>query len=126
MAALRVLCPQEYDGMEMRVTPCDRCAVGWDHKEGRCSVFTGAEHLPLVQAHEVPACPMQGRCQHQIQQGDFPCAIRARGLICESALRTFGKVKNPENHPLGFHAGTVASPEDLEEQSESTSVGMHR
>jgi hypothetical protein len=109
---LRVLCPQEYAGIEMRATPCSRCAAGWDKTTKTCTIPTGGEHLPLVSAVEIPECPLQDRCQHQLQVAPAPCTIRARGLICESALAWAG-VPDPMSHPLGFSAECVASPEEL-------------
>lgn len=110
----KAVCPQLYVGCAMTVSPCSRCTSGWDKKLGRCMVEMGIEHFPLVPATKVPKCPIQYKCQHQIQLGEVPCPVRARGFICESALGLAG-VKRPEEHPLGFHAMTVASPEDLEE-----------
>jgi hypothetical protein len=111
MARLPILCPQEYDALTMRVTTCVRCENWAD--EGRCTVPTGAEHLPLEQ--DVPICPIQDRCQHQIQMGPVPCVVRARGLICESALVWSGMTETEAmSHPLGFSAMCVASPEELE------------
>ncbi len=114
MRRLPVLCPQEYDGFDMRVTTCDRCPVGWDRASGTCTVTTGAEHLPDVTDAEVPSCPMQERCQHQIQAGDKPCTIRRKGLICESALAWSGEPE-PMSHPLGFSAMCVAGEDELAE-----------
>jgi hypothetical protein len=100
---LPVLCPQEYEGATtMRVVVCDRC-VGWDRVARRCAIDTGAEDLPLEAL--VPDCPIQDRCQHQIQS-DGPCLIRARGMICESAL-VFAGVPNAERHPLAFNASLL-------------------
>ncbi len=101
------LCPQLYDGMEMVATPCDRCSTGWNRRLRACTVGTGAEHLPLVADAEVPVCPMQGECQHQVQS-KIPCAVRARGMICQSALRWSGMSETESfNHPLSFHASFV-------------------
>ena len=101
------LCPQEYDGMEMRVTPCSRCSVGWDSQGRVCTIGTGAEHLPLVANNEVPGCPMQDQCQHQVQNSS-PCAVRARGMICQSALKWAGMSEDESfDHPLSFHASFV-------------------
>lgn len=98
---LPVLCPQEYAGMEMRVTVCDRCHVGWDAKNKRCKVDTGAEHLPDEAV--VPECPIQDRCQHNLQAA--PCMVRRKGLICESALIESGmSPTDAADHPLSFHA----------------------
>ena len=110
------LCPQEYDGMDMRVVPCDRCSVGWDASRRRCTVPTGAEHFPLVPAAEVPVCPIQDRCQHQVQQVE-PCIIRARGMICESAL-TMAGVVDAHNHPLAFNDLAAMTPEELATEEE--------
>jgi len=108
---LPVLCPQEYDGVDMRVTVCNRCSVGWDAISKTCTVTTGAEHLPDVAAAEVPECPMSVRCQHQVQS-QVPCLVRRKGLICESALAWAGD-DDPMCNPLGFSALCVASPEEL-------------
>lgn len=91
---LPVLCPQEYDGLDMKVTTCTRCDVGWDRTSRRCTVTTGCEHLPVED--EVSTCPIQDRCQHQVQDV-APCVVRSRGLVCESALREAG-VPDPESH----------------------------
>jgi hypothetical protein len=102
MRRLQVLCPQEYKGMDMRVTPCDKCSVGWNKAEKRCTVDTGAEHLP--DELEMPICPIQESCQHELQGG--PCVVRRKGLICESALIYSGMSEaDAAAHPLGFHAG---------------------
>lgn len=112
---MKRLCPQEYSD-DMRVTPCDRCAAGWDKRLKRCTVPTGAEHFPLVPAAEIPACPIQDRCQHQVQLGAEPCPIRARGMVCESALVFDGMDPSDAfNHPLAFNATVVASPEEWAE-----------
>lgn len=98
---LPVLCGQLYDGVaEMRVTPCRRCSAGWSKEERRCLVETGCEHLPLEDV--VPDCPIQDRCQHEMQQ-EGPCAVRARGMVCESALAYAG-VEGAAEHPLAFNA----------------------
>lgn len=115
---LPVLCPQSYDGMEMIVVTCSRCRQ-WVKSEGRCSVYTGAEHLPLVDASEVPECPLQSRCQHEIQAAPSPCPVRSRGMVCESALR-FSGVPNPEDDPRSFHADLVATPEEWHARAEET------
>lgn len=94
----------------MRVAGCNRCH-NWDDAKAVCIVETGCEHLPLVPALEVPECPMQDRCQHQIQAGLELCVVRARGMICESALDYDGH-SQPSTHPLSFHAMTIASPEE--------------
>lgn len=116
MKKLIVLCPQQYDGAGfMQVTPCLRCKVGWDAKTKKCLVETGAEHLPLAPP---PTCPLQDRCQHQLQSVE-PCAVRARGLICESALIWSGLSEaDAMDHPLSFNADTTASPEELQEREE--------
>lgn len=108
---MKVLCGQEYNSEGMQVAPCTRCRVGWSRSRRQCEVATGCEHLPLVSAADVPECPIQPRCQHQIQAGTQPCPVRARGMICESALRLAG-IAEPESHPLGFSAETVVSPEE--------------
>lgn len=97
MKKLPVLCAQLYDGIEMKVTPCTRCAVGWNGSH--CTVDTGAEHLPSATP---PTCPIQDRCQHQLQSVG-PCMVRSRGLICESALAFAGE-PDIENHPFSFNA----------------------
>lgn len=94
----------------MKAVPCSRCTTGWDKKLKACTIETGCEHLPLEA--KVPECPIQDRCQHQIQR-TTPCEVRARGLICESALDAAG-IESPWDHPLSFNADFVASPEELE------------
>lgn len=101
--------------MTMNVNPCNRCRQ-WDKKHSLCSVSTGAEHLPDEPPAKVPDCPIQDRCQHQLQAEDGPCVVRRKGLICESALVYSGLSRDDAmNHPLGFNAEVVASPEELEE-----------
>ena len=107
MKRLPVLCPQEYEGVTMLAVPCSRCADGWDRASSSCKIPTGIEHLPLVL--DPPDCPIADRCQHQVQLST-PCPVRARGMVCESALRLTG-VQDPEN--IGFNAYVVASPEDV-------------
>lgn len=102
---LAVLCPQLYVGMDMRVTGCNHCD-NWSADADACQVYVGCEHLPVVAASEQPECPIAARCQHQIQSGRGVCVVRARGMVCESALRYAG-VRESENHPLGFHAMVV-------------------
>ncbi len=109
MKRLPVLCPQLYDGIEMKVTICDRCTTGWDVAQKRCSIDSGAEHLPDA---DPPDCPIANRCQHQVQLGSVPCVVRRKGLVCESAL-TFSGVANAHDHPFGFNAYVVASPEEV-------------
>lgn len=112
-----ILCGQDYVGFEMRVTPCDRCR-NW--RGTRCSIETGAEHLPLVPASEVPVCPIQDHCQHQVQAGAEPCPVRARGMICESALVFAGMSRSDAmSHPLSYNAIDVATPEDMVEFEDS-------
>jgi len=106
---LPVLCPQLYDGIAMLVTTCDRCATGWDAPSKRCRVETGAEHLP---DDVPPECPIADRCQHQLQAGSGLCLVRRKGLVCESAL-TYSGVLDVANHPYGFNANVVASPEEV-------------
>jgi hypothetical protein len=36
-------------------------------------------------------------------------------MICESALKFAGE-PNPADHPLSFHAHTIITPEELEEE----------
>jgi hypothetical protein len=99
---LPVLCPQEYLGTSMNVVLCTRCPSGWSKTEQRCIIPTGVEHLEESSA--VPSCPIQDRCQHQLQSTK-PCVVRSRGLICESALIAGGMSQNEAmDHPLGFHA----------------------
>lgn len=114
---LPVLCPQEYDGCDMVVNVCNRCPMGWDASAGACTVTTGAEHFPLVESSSVPTCPMAPRCQHAIQVAPVPCAIRARGMICESALAWAGDA-DAASHPLAFNATTAATAEEWAEQGE--------
>lgn len=85
----------------MKVTPCTRCITGWNKTAKRCEIYAGVEHLPLVKEEDIPSCPIADRCQHQLQQS-APCVVRARGLVCESALDFVG-LDGP-NHPLGFNA----------------------
>jgi hypothetical protein len=106
------LCPQEYDGLEMNAVPCSRCSVGWDRKRRSCTVPTGAEHLPLVPSAEVPDCPMATKCQHQVQS-KTPCAVRARGMVCQSALKYAGMSETDSfDHPQSFHANFAYPTED--------------
>lgn len=108
----RALCPQQYGVDGMRVKTCTRCTSGWNRKVSACEIATGAEYLPL--APDVPDCPIQDRCQYQIQAGSVPCAVRARGMICESALMEGGLSPNEAfDHPLGFSAETVISADEL-------------
>ena len=111
MRRLPLLCPQDY-APDMRVVPCNRCSTGWDKQLGKCAIPTGCEHLPLEVV--VPDCPIQDRCRHQVQQGDAPCVVRARGLVCESAF-TYAGESDPAGHPLAFNADFVASPEEVAE-----------
>lgn len=113
---LKVLCPQEYMGVFMNVTPCNRCRQ-WDKKFTRCSVDTGAEHLPDEPSEKIPDCPIQDRCQHQLQTPDSPCVVRKKGLICESALVFNGMSRDDAmDHPLAFNADMVATPEEIAER----------
>ncbi len=97
----------------MRATPCIACPSGWNRKTKKCTVPTGAEHFPLVAAAEIPTCPIQDRCQHQVQRGVEPCPVRARGLICESAFTATGMDPSEAfNHPLAFNAMVAATPEE--------------
>lgn len=99
------LCPQSYDANGMHVTNCTRCAGGWSRKLRACVVDTGSEHLPLVQLVDVPDCPLAARCQHQIQRGSRPCPVRARGMVCESALVAGGMTKEEaQADPRSFNA----------------------
>jgi hypothetical protein len=104
-----MLCPQEYQGMAMVAVPCSRCNVGWDGT--KCTVPTGAEHLP--DDPKLPTCPIQDRCQHQAQSKE-PCVVRRKGLVCESALIAGGlSPYEASDHPLSFHADLMATEEDL-------------
>jgi hypothetical protein len=90
----------------MQVTPCTRCTSGWDKAAGRCTVEVGVEHLP--DEPEAPTCPIQDRCQHQVQASPDPCIVRRKGMICESALIYAGMPEDEaRGHPLGFSAMTV-------------------
>lgn len=107
------LCPQEYDGMTMYVTPCDRCKAGWNKRLRRCNIETGAEHL--TDSKNIPTCPIQDRCQHQVQETG-PCLVRRKGLICESALVAGGlSEEDAAAHPLSFHAYMMIDPEIVTE-----------
>lgn len=107
MKRLPVLCPQAYEGITMLAVPCSRCADGWDRASMSCKIPTGIEHLPLVS--NPPDCPIANRCQHQRQLLE-PCPVRARGMVCESALRLAG---DPRAESSGFNAYVVASPEEV-------------
>ena len=99
---LPVLCPQQYEAEGMRVVACTQCAIGWNKKTKTCTIGTGAEGLP--DELDVPTCPMQAQCRHQIQSAG-PCVIRRKGFICESALIWSGM--DPADalmHPLSFNA----------------------
>ncbi|APU88990.1 hypothetical protein Rctr197k_195 [Virus Rctr197k] len=112
MKRLQVLCPQSYEGVTMKVVPCRRCH-NWAGTH--CVVETGCEHLPEVPQNEVPTCPIQDRCQHQIQAGDSPCVVRARGMVCESALVMDGMTEDQAMMAeVGFSAITVCPPEEWE------------
>jgi hypothetical protein len=91
----KTLCPQEYQGLTMVVTPCTRCS-NWGKEDKACNVYIGVEHLVRVRRSKVPACQIAGQCQHQIQSNPNPCPVRARGLICESVVGI--------DHPLAFNA----------------------
>lgn len=93
LTRLKVICPQEYDGVTMQITACVRC-TNW--QGDACNVYMGVEHLPPVVAADVPGCPESARCQHQIQRPAEPCPPRARGLLCESVVGP--------GHPLAFSA----------------------
>lgn len=115
MKKLQVLCPQEYEASTMKVTSCSRCQQ-WDNVRTCCSAETGAEHLPEEQPEKMPNCPIQSRCQHQIQTPDGPCVVRRKGLICEAALVYSGMSRHDAmGHPLSFHADLVATPEEIAE-----------
>jgi len=110
---VKTLCPQEYDGFTMRVNPCHRAACSnWSTGTRRCTVETGAEHLPLVRAWKVPDCPLAVACQHAVQSGGL-CAVRERGMVCVSALATRMPYQAAMDHADGFHAMVVASPEEV-------------
>jgi hypothetical protein len=124
MKKLRVLCPQEYEGMDMRAASCDRCSSGWDKSKGRCTVYVGVEHLPVLHDSSpssrrgtkgaVPDCPIADRCQHQLQELPGLCAVRARGLVCESALVAGGMAPDAAvDHPDSFNANTIAGPDEV-------------
>lgn len=131
MRKLPILCPQLYDGTIMLVTPCNRCD-NWSRSLSSCQVYIGVEHLPLVISAAVPDCPIHHRCQHQIQTSPQPCEVRARGLVCESALREAGD-PDPEGHPLSFHAMLMATSDEIlerencgKDQDEIVSVAQGR
>lgn len=107
---MKPLCPQEYDGLDMRVVVCTRCRSGWDKALGKCSIDTGVEHFPV--SNQIPECPIQDWCQHQLQSTDGPCSVRARGMVCESA---FVYVGLPVDQWISFSASTAATAEDLME-----------
>jgi hypothetical protein len=95
-------CPQTYDNGVMLVQPCTRCPSGWNGRS--CIIETGCEHMPLVPDNEIPDCPIQDQCQHQAQSVG-PCAVRARGMICQSALKHAGMSEVESfDHPLSFNA----------------------
>lgn len=101
--------------MTMRAIPCNKCKTGWDKRLKKCTVPTGAEHLP--DEAEVPTCPIQERCQHQVQKPNEPCEVRRKGLICESALIESGmSAVEAADHPLSFHAEMMMTEEDLAEE----------
>lgn len=106
MRKLPVLCPQDYEGVsKMSAVPCDRCKTGWVPKEKRCRIDTGAEHFEPAEV--VPECPIQDRCQHQIQSSD-PCVVRRSGQVCESALIFAGmSPDDAADHPLAFNAAML-------------------
>lgn len=79
------LCPQQYSGMDMSVTICERCSSGWNKKLKRCTVLTGAEEFD--DSENIPECPISKVCQHQIQSKDKPCPVRQKGMVCQSALK---------------------------------------
>lgn len=97
-------CGQEYEGFTMRIAPCVRARCpNWERN--RCGVHMGVEHLPTVPPDQVPDCPLRASCQHQAQSGPSPCPVRARGLVCESALRIAGVPESElSDHPLAFNA----------------------
>jgi hypothetical protein len=69
----------------------------------RCDVYVGVEHRELVPPSQVRQCPIQADCQHQQQAGTGLCAVRARGMICESALVKAG-VEDAWSLDYAFHA----------------------
>jgi hypothetical protein len=81
--------------MTMQVTTCNRCS-NWQKVEQRCNVYMGCEHEPEVPSQDIPRCPLETRCQHQLQKNPAPCIVRARGQVCESVVG--------ECHPLAFNA----------------------
>lgn len=103
---LPMLCSQLYIGsISMRVTGCTQCN-NWDVRDKRCTVPSGAEALPWVV--EVPSCPIEDRCQHQVQELPLPCAVRRAGMICESALIFSGMdVADATEHKLAFNASLL-------------------
>jgi hypothetical protein len=107
------LCPQEYQGVVMRIVPCTRCS-NW--KNNRCRVPIGAEPLPRVPAAEIPYCPLADRCQHA-QRSSGPCSVRQRGLVCVSALATLMPYEQAMDDVRAFHADLVATPEDLKTEA---------
>jgi hypothetical protein len=108
---LLVLCPQMYEGYEMKVVPCTKCKTGWNKATGTCTVEVGCEHLP---DDDVPECPIQTSCRHQLQAPSGLCIVRQKGMICESALIYAGmEPADAMDHPLGFSAITVIQPEDM-------------
>jgi hypothetical protein len=121
MKKLRVLCPQEYEGITMRVTTCTKCSSGWNKETQRCEVPVGCEHLPLVPQNEIPDCPIVATCRHQMQSVG-PCVVRARGMVCESALVHAG-VPDVWDIPYTFDATTVVSEEELAERQASLMEG---
>lgn len=98
----------------MKVVGCTHC-YNWEGD--RCGVETGAEHMPVVPPAYVPPCPIADRCQHQIQANPEPCVVRARGMVCESAMVKGGfKPEDAMDHPCSFHAHMIISPEELAEE----------
>lgn len=107
-----ILCPQNYLPDGMRAKTCTRCTGGWNRAASACQIETGAEHLLLAQS--VPDCPIQDRCQHQIQAGASPCPVRARGMVCESALIEGGmSLEAAASYPTAFNAEFVITVEEF-------------
>jgi hypothetical protein len=109
---MKTLCPQLYEQGDMRAVPCSRCTVGWDSKKKACTIESGAEHFPLVPEVKIPTCPIQDRCQHQVQS-DGPCVIRSRGMVCESALVEGGMTPDEAmSDPTSFNADFMMTAEE--------------
>ena len=108
---LRVICAHTYEGCDPVIVDCTRCGIGWNRKAQRCDAYLGVEHFPLVLSEYVPDCALANRCQHQIQEGDKPCKVRARGMVCELGLKAAG-VEDVMGHPLTFNANFVMGEDE--------------